>query len=212
MILINNLWLCPYLPTWFCMSVITEILCDPTVDLGERNFGLLAGLHRHTDERCVGVRRLYVTVRLVVDLLRRVHVSCYVVMRIRSHLWMCVTVCGGRVTARCSGSLRHPRGRGVSGGRAGGRVGAPQRQVFVAVDVRRVTAGAGTFLGVCAQNRKILKPVQTSQTIIQGHGTVDVIPVVWMEQHPFLFKLRGDIRTYQHGHLERKKASIFRVL
>lgn len=35
------------------MSVVAEVLGDPAVDGGQGDFGLLAGLHGHADERGV---------------------------------------------------------------------------------------------------------------------------------------------------------------
>lgn len=63
-----------YLPGGISVAVVAEVISDPLVDTGQSDFGLLAGLHGHTDEGGVRVRRLDVRVSLVVHLIRTVAV------------------------------------------------------------------------------------------------------------------------------------------
>lgn len=60
-----------YLPAGLGMSVVAEVLGDPAVDGGQGDFGLLAGLHGHADERGVGVWRFHMRVGFIIDLFMR---------------------------------------------------------------------------------------------------------------------------------------------
>lgn len=166
-----------YLPAGLCVSVVAEVVCDPAVDGGQRDFGLLAGLHGHADERGVGIGRLDLRVAPVVHLHRRARLDRE-------------ARCGerGEPRRRRGGSLaaggggaarvpRHPGGRRrVPGRRAGRRVGPgseeaepPEEQVVVGG--RALRAGTGQPLRVGAQDGEVLQPVEAGEAVIQGGRT-----------------------------------------
>lgn len=96
---------------------------------------------------------------------------------------------------RCGvpGCLWHPRGRGISGRWAGRRVGPPQL-VFVVEKVLRVESGSPLRIGT--QDGEVLQPVQTSETVVEMNRAADVLLILRMKHHPFLFEFVRYLGTH----------------
>lgn len=122
------------------MAEVAEVVSDPLVDAGEGDLGLLAGLHGHTDERGIGIRRFDFGVRFKVNLLWwddlrdvvvEVRVGCGLVV------WIIQQTRVGGVTARGNGAPeaeRHPGSGRVPCWRARRGVGARGVQALVVGD------------------------------------------------------------------------------
>lgn len=178
------------------MSVVAEVLGDPVVDGGQSDFGLLAGLHGHTDEGGVGVGRLDFGVALVVHLSRRASLDGH--LRVRA-AWKARRRAGGAPggdrAARIQG---HPGGGGVPGGGAGRGVGpgsleaeAPHEEVLLRGWAAR--SGAVSALRVRAEDGEVLQPVQTGEAVVQ-RGRVGE-RVLREHRQPVLPKLAGTVET-----------------
>ncbi|KAF3845895.1 hypothetical protein F7725_002973 [Dissostichus mawsoni] len=131
------------------------------VDAGQGDLALLAGLHRHADERRVRVRRLDARVRLVVHLVWAVPVRHDARQGLHP-----------AVGCRCGlpGGQRHADGGGgVPGHRGGRRVGAqPLVSEQLLLQVERLLGHVGT------EDGELLQPLQAGQAVVQVHGAADV--------------------------------------
>lgn len=130
------------------MAVVAEVLGDPAVDGRQSDLAFLAGVHGHTDERGVGVRRLHVRVGLVVHVVRAVSVGHDARQRQPA-----VGRGGG-----LPGGQWCPYAGGVPGQRRGGGIG--------------VAACGGVYkqrplVATGAQDGEPLEPLQTGQAVVQ---------------------------------------------
>lgn len=196
------------------MSVVAEILSYPVIDGGQSHFGLLAGLHGHADEGRVGERRFDFRVGFVVDLFGWAGLHGHLRVAIPG---MCATGearRGGGIAARGYGAPevpRHPLRGGVCCRGAGRRIAAASREaepfeIKMLLSGRAARPGSGGSFRVRAEDGEILKPVETSETVVH-EGKVRAGVLILRERcQPFLLKFVGDIRTRQKRHPDCVKA------
>lgn len=203
-----------YLPAGLRVSVVAEILRYPVIDGGQSHFGLLAGLHGHADERGVGVRRFDFRVGFVVDL--------FGWAGLHGHLRVAVTgMCatgearqGGGIAARGYGAPevpRHPLRGGICCRGARRRIAAASREaepfeIKMLLSGWAARPGSGGSFWVRAEDREILKPVETSETVVHEGQVRPGVLILRERRQPFLLKFIGDIRTRQKRHPDCVKA------
>lgn len=197
-----------YLPAGLRVSVVAEILRDPVVDGGQCHFGLLAGLHGHADERCVGIGRFNLRVSFVVDLGRRTRLNGDLRVAVRGPCAAGEARCRRGVAAGGDGApevQRHPRSCGVPGRGAGRRVCAscgetePLEKELLLRE-RTPRSEAGRSLRVRAEDGEILEPVETGETVVHRDRVGTLYLVFRVDRHPFLLKLVGDVWARQDRH------------